>query len=82
MFSDYVATALDDLEQVDTIYLYFAKAFDRVRHVILVSKLSSFEFSGSVLKVLCFYIKDRTHAVKIKGAILDRSSITSSVQQC
>ena len=78
---DYVATALDNMEQVDAIYLDFAKDFDRVDHGLLLSKLKTFGFGGSLLKLLYSYLCDRSQVANIKGAQSNRILIPSGVPQ-
>jgi hypothetical protein len=40
--TDYIANAIDNNTQVDVIYTDFSKAFDKLNHNILLSKLSAF----------------------------------------
>lgn len=41
IFSEYDMDAFRDHSQVDVIYMYFAKAFDRVNHSALITILKS-----------------------------------------
>lgn len=44
VFSEYCLSAFNNRSQVDTVYTDFSKAFDKVSHSILISKLSSMGF--------------------------------------
>ena len=59
--------ALDDGLQVDVVFLDFAKAFDRVSHVILLQKLYNFGISGSLLNWCKDYLTEREQRVVIQG---------------
>jgi hypothetical protein len=48
--TDYIANALDNNTQIDVIYTDFSKAFDKLNHILL-SKLSAFGFSPSLLPI-------------------------------
>ncbi len=49
-FLDNVINSLTCNEQIDTVYLDFRKAFDKVPHTELLHKLKSIGISGSLLK--------------------------------
>ena len=56
---------LDNRRQVDTVYLDFAKAFDKVSHNLLLTKLHKFGMRG---KPLCWfedYLSDRYQRVTV-----------------
>jgi hypothetical protein len=53
--TDYIDNALDNNTQVDVIYTDFSKAFDKLSHNILLSKLSAFGFSPSLLDLVKSY---------------------------
>jgi hypothetical protein len=54
--TDYITNALDNNTQVDVIYTDFSKAFDKLNHNILLSKLSAFGFSPSLLYLIKSYV--------------------------
>ena len=60
---------MDDRLQVDVVFLDFAKAFDRVSHVILLQKLYNFVISGSLLNWCKDYLTEREQRVVIQGQI-------------
>jgi hypothetical protein len=50
---DYIGRILDNGDyggQVDTIYLDMSKAFDRINHTKLITKLRNYGFGGNLLK--------------------------------
>jgi hypothetical protein len=53
--TDYIANAFDNNTQVDVIYTDVSKAFDKLNHNILLSKLNAFGFSPSLLSLLKSY---------------------------
>ena len=67
VYSDYVANALNDYKQVDSIYLDFKKAFDSVDHSILVYKLQNVGMRGFLLKWIKSYLSGRENVVKINN---------------
>ena len=52
----------EDGKVTDTIYLDFAKAFDKVDYGILLSKLRAIGFSGYLLKWLHSFLVARTNS--------------------
>lgn len=75
------ATALEKKQQVDVIYLDFAKAFDKVSHNKLLYKLESFGIKGNLLSWFQAYLLGRQHRVVINGKASDYLPITSGVPQ-
>ena len=51
-----ISSHLDNAGQTDVIYLDFSKAFDSVPHHLLIYKLKSFGFNGSLLNWLASYL--------------------------
>lgn len=66
-FTQFTSNALDSHKQVDTVYMDFSKAFDRVDHGILLSKLEKFGFENSTILLLSSYLKSRSQYVEIEG---------------
>lgn len=67
--------------QVDTIYTDFSKAFDRVRHDILLLKLHKFGFHSNVLNWLRSYLCNRVCTVCVDGYYSSSYFPTSGVPQ-
>ena len=68
-------------KEIDAIYLDLSKAFDKVPHHLLISKLSSFGISGCLLKWYQSYLCDRYQRVALEGAYSDWLPVTSGVPQ-
>ena len=66
---------------VDTVYLDFAKAFDKVDHLILLKKLSLLGVRGKVLKWLESFLMSRTQRVMVNGILSDPAPVQSGVPQ-
>lgn len=77
-----LVSAVDSRSCADVIYTDFSKAFDKVDHMILISKLSSqFGFHGNVLKWCQSYLANRKFKVVINGQSSDVFDISSGVPQ-
>ena len=75
------AKALEKKQQVDVIYLDFAKAFDKVPHNKLLFKLESLGVRGNLLAWFRSYLSGRRHRVVINGKASDYLPVTSGVPQ-
>ena len=80
-FVDHLTSALDFGHQLDTIYLDFTEAFDKVDHSILRSKLVMYGFRGNLLKLLSMYLTGRNQIANIKGDKTKAVDISSGVPQ-
>ena len=65
----------------DSIYLDFAKAFDKVVHHILLNKLHSYGIQGKLLSWIKSYLSDREQTVVINGAHSYPAKVKSGVPQ-
>lgn len=72
---------LDKAGQLDVIYTDFSKAFDKVDHKILITKLERMGISGTMLKWFESYITGRSQQVQIDGSLSNIINVTSSVAQ-
>ena len=54
---------------VDVIYLDLSKAFDRVRHDILIKKLLSYNVQGNCLRWIYNFLQQRKIAVRVHGEL-------------
>ena len=73
--------ALYDNDNVVTVYVDFAKAFDSVNVNVLLSKLFHYGIRGKILKWLEAYLQNRKFYVKIQDEISTTRNITSGVPQ-
>ena len=72
---------LDEREPVDALYLDFAKAFDRVPHERLLSKVKSLGIEGNLLQWISDFLVGRRQRVSINGTVSDWASVRSGVPQ-
>ena len=80
-FNEVVTSIMDEGDAVDVLYLDFAKAFDKVSHALLLSKLENFNIVGKVLAWIRCWLSDRKQRVILNGEASDWISVTSSVCQ-
>ena len=62
--------ALDNGENVFTIFMDLSKAFDSINHDLLLAKLKAYGFSENALKLMCSYSKDRRQAVQTNNNLV------------
>ena len=58
-YLDYVGTLLDRGGQIDVVYLDMSKAFDKVDHELLLTKLRKLVFGSRLLHWLRSYLRNR-----------------------
>ena len=66
---------------VDSIYLDFSKAFDKVPHKRLLRKLEAHGIEGKVLRWINAWLTDRQQRVVLNGHESDWAAVTSGVPQ-
>ena len=81
LYSNYISQALDKYRQVDSIYLDFAKAFDKVDHNILLFKLHKLGINSHLIGWLKSYLFNRTLSVRIRGNVSSPFIAHSGVPQ-
>ena len=67
--------------QIDSVYTDFEKAFDKVNHSILHSKLRAAGICGNLLRWIISYLDNRTQIVAINGFLSNGITATSGVPQ-
>ena len=72
---------MDDGSPVDVIYLDFQKAFDKVPHQRLISKLKSHGMGNSIINWIEQWLKDRRQRVVVDGEVSSWKSVLSGVPQ-
>ena len=65
----------------DSIYLDYAKAFDKVDHEILIHKLQCYGIHGNLLQWIKEFLRGRTQSVVVNGVHSYRSGVKSGVPQ-
>ena len=78
---DYIGAVLDRAGQVDCVYLDMSKAFDKVRHDLLMEKLRDAGFGGNLLTWFHAYLCGRRQRVTVLGATSRDLPVTSGVPQ-
>ena len=81
---DYYNRVLHQCEtgaNVDVIYLDFAKAFDKVDHNILLSKIRNMGIGGKVSIWLYAFLKNRYQVIVTNKSMSEKSNVMSGVPQ-
>lgn len=73
--------ALDNSQVVDSIYLDFSKAFDKVPHQRLLVKLKSLGIDGPCLNWIESFLSQRRQRVTVNGTLSDWSDVLSGIPQ-
>ena len=71
--------ALDDVIQIDTVYLDFCKAFDNVPHKRLIKKLEGYGIRGILLEWFKNFLNRRQQRLVINGKTLDWTNVLSGI---
>ena len=74
-------SALDENKYVGTISTDLSKAFDRMPHGLLVSKLHAYGLSSRACNLIISYLCDRKQRVKVQGTVSEWSIINRGVPQ-
>ena len=78
---DSILSKLEEGLDVDVVYLDFSKAFDKVDHKILLSKLKSIGITDKLLKWIKSFLQDRNQVVFVDGHKSYQAKIQSGVPQ-
>jgi len=73
---------LDDGGQMDVIYSDFEKAFDKVPHKRLISKLQAYGIDESFVKWISEFLHARKFRVKVNGSFSGWHDVPSGIPQC
>ena len=76
-----VSEYLQNNEGVDTVYLDFAKAFDKVDFYILLNKLKCLGIGGRLGRWIYSFLHDRYQTVLVNGTKSDPAEVKSGVPQ-
>ena len=66
---------------IDCIYMDFQKAFDKVSHKRLLSKIESYGISGDLTRWIKAFLSGRSHRVRINGCLSRAHNVTSGIPQ-
>ena len=78
---DNILKILNCGDEVDVIYLDYAKAFDKVDHNILLAKAKRYGIQGKTLQWLTEFLKDRLQTVVVEGEKSSFQIVMSGVPQ-
>ena len=73
--------ALMEGVRIDTVYLDFSKAFDKVNHKILLQKLVKHKIKGKIGKWICEFLRNRKYKVVANGEMSELQDVLSGVPQ-
>ena len=76
---NHINSMLDSSGQRDIIYIDFSKAYDSVPHHLLLHKLRSFGFNGTLYHWLCSYVNNQKQRVVINGEHSEWCNVTWGV---
>ena len=80
-FVSHAIGVIESKRQLDVVYTDFRKAFDRVKHSILLYKLRKIGIHSDLLAWISSYLSGRTQFVKIAGWSSRTFDVTSGVPQ-
>ena len=80
-FFHYIFEVFDESRSVDIIYLDFQKAFDKVPHQRLLSKLLAHGISGNIHNWLADWLSERKQRVVLNGVTSNWIDVKSGVPQ-
>ena len=78
---DDVLTKLQSGDNVDVIYLDFAKAFDKVDFNLVIQKMKSLGIRGNIIKWIKEFLTNREQKVIVNGAKSNPKAVLSGVPQ-
>jgi len=67
--------------QIDAVYTDFEKAFDKVSHQRLISKLQSYKINHVLIEWTVDFLKARKFRVKVNGGYSGWQNVTSGIPQ-
>ena len=79
-YNDIYETLMEG-KRLDTVFLDFAKAFDKVDHDILLEKVKKHKISGKIGRWLGEFLKDRKFRVVANNCISEEADVISGVPQ-
>ena len=80
-YMDAVTKLIDSGKPVDSIYIDYAKCFDKISHRHLLFKISKYGIEGNVLLWITNWLQNRKQRVCLNGNSSSWTDVTSSVVQ-
>ena len=81
IYLEQVTSEIDKGVPVDTLYLDFAKAFDKVPHLRLIEKIAANGIGGKISRWIKCWLTDRKQRVIVNNATSDWLPVLSGVPQ-
>ena len=78
---DHILKCLNSGEEIDVIYLDYAKAFDKVDHNILLAKLRKYGIKGKLYTWIKEFLTNRDQTVVVEGKKSSSKPVKSGVPQ-
>ena len=78
---DDILSGLCENKDTDSIYLDYAKAFDKVDHNLLIEKMKMYKFNGKIIRWVDSFLRDRQQVVIVEGENSHPSPVISGVPQ-
>ena len=78
---DMILDILDTGANADVVYLDFAKAFDKVDHKIVLSKMRSMGITGKIYEWIESFLLNRYQSVIVNGITSEPQKVLSGVPQ-
>ena len=78
---DNLTYLVDSGFSADTIYLDFAKAFDKVPHTRLIHKVRNHGITGNLRRWITAWLSNRKQRIQMHGIFSDWNQVTSGVPQ-
>ena len=78
---DIILDILDTGANADVVYLDFAKAFDKVDHKIVLSKMINMGINGKIYEWIKSFLMNRYQSVMVNGITSDPQEVLSGVPQ-
>ena len=78
---DNIINLLEEGQNVDVIYLDFAKAFDKVDHQIVLEKVQKLGIQGKLLQWIEEFLTNRTQSAMVNGRLSSKRRVVSGVPQ-
>ena len=79
--TDAILRAIDQTKVTAIVYLDMSKAFDNIKHEILLNKLKNIGLSSSALTWFCSYLSHRSQVVRINSTLSDALPVVCGVPQ-
>ena len=73
--------AIEEGSRIDTVFLDFSKAFDKVDHNILLKKIAKHKIKGKVGKWIREFLRNRKFTVIANGTMSEQEEVMSGVPQ-